>query len=150
MPVLAPLVQQLYAAQKQAEEAAGPLPVDITAYLSGAIGCSPGTDPLGLIVAQLDPLIAALAPALDVLRTVNPLLPAIPVPPAVNVPPLPAGADPVLAAAEPATSEVCGQLAIVLLVSVVGSSLPLPFTGQHYSAITGPLFAVCAAVRPQP
>jgi hypothetical protein len=148
-PVIAPVMEQLRSLQAQLEASTGPLPQDIAAYVSGAAGCSPGVDPLSLVVEQLGPVLNAAGPALSILAQVNSQLPPVPVPPPVPIPDLPAGLDPVLSAAFPATSAVCGEAATSVLLIAVLASFPLPITGQHANAIIGPIFGLCAAATPQ-
>lgn len=148
MPVIGPFMEQLRSVQQQIEASTGPLPENIAGYVAGAVGCSPGLDPLTLVVNQLGPVLGAAGPVIDVLATVNPLLPPIPVPPPVSLPGLPAELNPVLAAAHPVTGEVCGQLAISVVVVAALASFPLPITGQHLYAVLGPLFDTCAILNP--
>ena len=136
MPVIAPAMEQLRAA----------LPPEISAYVAGAAGCSPGTDPLSLVVAQLGPLLGAAGPALDALAPVTSMLPPIPVPPPVPLPALPAELNPALAAAYPVTSEACGPLAASALLIAVLASFPLPVTAQHAGAVIGPVYGVCSSL----
>jgi hypothetical protein len=147
-PVFAPAMEQLRSLQMQVEASMGPLPVDIAGYLAGAAMCSPGKDPLSLVVAQLGPLLSAAGPAIDVLAMVNPLLPALPVPPQIPLPPLPAQLNPVLLAAAPITSQLCGELPLASVLVAALASFPLPVTAQHLNAILDPIFALCGALIP--
>lgn len=122
------------------------LPPEIWTYLAGAANCSPGTDPLTLVVAQLGTVLGAAGPAIDVLRTVNGMLPPLPVPPPIPIPGLPAELNPALVAAYPVTSEACGQFATSVLLIAVLANLPLPITGQHANAILAPVFNVCSSL----
>jgi hypothetical protein len=134
--VIAPVMEQLRAT----------LPPDIAAYIAGAASCSPGADPLTLVVAQLGPVLDATGPVFDTLRPINAMLPPIPVPPPVPIPGLPAELNAVLAAAYPATSEACAQLGISVLLIAVLASFPLPITGQHAAAVVSPIYGVCASI----
>ena len=136
MPVVAPVMEQMRAA----------LPPEISTYIAGAANCSPGTDPLSLVVAQLAPVLVAAGPAIDALRPVNSMLPPLPVPPPVPIPGLPPELNPVLIAAYPVTSEVCGQLAISVILIAVLANFPVPITGQHANAIISPIFGACASL----
>jgi hypothetical protein len=148
MPVIGPFMEQLRAVQQQIETSTGPLPENIAGYVAGAAGCSPGLDPLSLVVNQLGPVLGAAGPLVDVLATVNPLLPPVPVPAPVTIPGLPPELNPILAAATPVTGEVCGQLAISVVVVAALASFPLPVTGQHMYWALGPLFDTCALLNP--
>ncbi len=147
-PVFGPAMEQLRALQLQLETVIGPLPDNIAAYVAGAIGCSPGLDPLSLVVNQLGPVLGAAGPLVDVLATVNPLLPALPVPPQLPLPALPPEVNPVLSATAPATQAVCGQLVLAFVLVAALSSFPLPVTGQHFNAALSPVFGACAILTP--
>jgi hypothetical protein len=147
VPVFAPAMEQLRSTQQQVEAALGELPVDLTAYLAGAAECSPGIDPLTLVVNQLGPALGAAGPVLDVLDTINQQLPPVPVPPGVPVPEIPAQFAPVISGAAPVTSAVCGQLAIVVILPAVMASFPLPVNGQHLNPVFGTLFDACSELR---
>jgi hypothetical protein len=138
MPVFAPVMEQLRAT----------LPPDLVAYIAGAADCSPGTDPLTLVVAQLGPVIGAAGPVIDVLRVVNGALPPLPVPPSVPFPEVPPELAPVVAGIVPVTKPVCDELAIAVLVPAIMANFPTPISAQHLGPVLGVLFDACAALRP--
>jgi hypothetical protein len=136
MPVIAPVMEQIRAN----------LPPEIATYIAGAAMCSPGTDPLSLVVAQLGPVLVAAGPLIDAVRPINSMLPPVPLPPPIPIPGLPPELNPVLAAAYPVTSEACGQLAISVILIAVLANFPTPITGQHANAIVSPIFGVCSSL----
>jgi hypothetical protein len=136
MPVIAPVMEQIRAN----------LPPEIASYIAGAAMCSPGTDPLTLVVAQLAPVLVAAGPVIDAVRPINSMLPPLPLPPPVPIPGFPPELNPVLAAAYPVTSEACGQLAISVILIAVLANFPTPITGQHVNAIISPIFGLCSSL----